>query len=114
MFRDLKAIDLRHCSTLTDTGLAVLAVGCPQLDELLLSFCTQLGDVGVCQLAAQLGSRLRRLELYHVPQLTEAAVDALVAKCTVLEELNLGKCGAVGNVAGRGGFLVQACHYVDY
>jgi hypothetical protein len=111
--RHLKSIDLRHCSTLSDAGLAALA-GCPFLEELYASFCGQLSDEGVAQLAELAGGRLRRLELYHVPQLTGRGVDALVEQCTGLRQLNLGKCGAISGLAGRGGFLVQACHYLDY
>ncbi len=88
--------------------------GCPYLEEICASFCSRLSDEGVEQLVAAAGPHLRGLELYHVPQLTAVAVEAVAAGCPNLEWLNLGKCGALRELAGRHGFLVQACHYLDY
>lgn len=105
-------MDLRHCSTLTDAGLSALSA-LPALEELAASFCSQLTDAGVARLAQGAGPRLRRLDLYHVPLLTEAAVTAVLRHCPGLRELNLGRCAAIGALAGVGGFLVQGHHYLD-
>ncbi|KAL4422190.1 hypothetical protein ABPG77_006431 [Micractinium sp. CCAP 211/92] len=48
--RHLTSLDLRHCSTLSDTGLAHVA-RLPMLRRLHLAFCVRLTDAGLCLLA---------------------------------------------------------------
>ncbi|KAI3424418.1 hypothetical protein D9Q98_009970 [Chlorella vulgaris] len=53
--RHLTALDLRHCSTLSDSGLAE-AARLLFLRSLHLSFCVRITDSGLAQLAAPQGS----------------------------------------------------------
>lgn len=43
MCRQLTALDLRHCSTMSDAGLTALA-RLPLMEDLAASFCVQLTD----------------------------------------------------------------------
>lgn len=56
----------------TDAGLAVAATRMPQLQVLYLSYCRQIGDVGLDHVL-QMG-KLEELDLYNTPCVSAAAV----------------------------------------
>eukprot|EP00741_Cyanophora_paradoxa_P015878 tig00020909_g15329.t1 len=73
--RRLRRLVLSFVGELSDEGLAAVARGCPELEELEVSSCRLLTDGGVAAAAGAL-PRLRLLNAAGV-RLTDAGVDAL-------------------------------------
>jgi uncharacterized protein (TIGR02996 family) len=81
----LWSLDLTHCDTLTDEGLAMLE-GLTDLQSLSLQACWGLTDGGVRRLSGL--TRLRTLDLVGCWRLTDASGEHL-AQLRELKELNL-------------------------
>ncbi|KAJ7546630.1 hypothetical protein O6H91_08G047700 [Diphasiastrum complanatum] len=86
----LLSINLSKIGGFSDTGLAYLARECPSLVEVDLSYCSNLGDLGVISLA-QL-SNLQSLQLMGCHSITDAGLGCLAAGCKNLCVLNLKGC----------------------
>jgi hypothetical protein len=56
----------------TDAGLAVASARMPQLQALYVSYCRQVGDVGLDHVL--LMAKLEELDLYNTPCVSAAAV----------------------------------------
>eukprot|EP00887_Chlorella_sp_A99_P008202 scaffold12.g8202.t1 len=109
--RNLREVDLRHCSTLSDAGLAALA-GCAHLQaraaagaprvpapcRALRAICSGVHGRGTIQgggmAAHELGIASWGCHMHRARNVDNAAVRALAAACPRLERLNLGRTQA--------------------
>ena len=107
MLGQLVDVDLGFCDSVTDGGLVMLAVGCPQLATLKLS-ATGVTDVGLGVLAAMCRG-LASLNLEHC-MVTDTGLAALAAECPQLVSLNTEGCVEVTS-AGRALFGGRVHHH---
>uniref|UniRef100_A0A7S4FCU9 F-box/LRR-repeat protein 15-like leucin rich repeat domain-containing protein n=1 Tax=Chrysotila carterae TaxID=13221 RepID=A0A7S4FCU9_CHRCT len=75
----LALVDLTGLSLVDDAALVALGQSCKRLHEAILSWCTAIGDVGVCALAC--GCPLQRLSLHGSRLVSTASLDALESSC---------------------------------
>ncbi|KAI0567216.1 hypothetical protein FGB62_4g066 [Gracilaria domingensis] len=82
----LTTLLLRKCPGITDAAMHAIAK-CHQLHTLDLSYCDQLTDDGIYQVAAGCASSLRLLAIAHIPSLTDHSFAAVGSYCTNLLQL---------------------------
>ncbi|XP_065868743.1 F-box/LRR-repeat protein 14 isoform X2 [Euphorbia lathyris] len=75
---------------LNDQGLQILANNCPYMEDLTLSYCTFLTDVGLSHLASC--AKLSALNLNFTPRITGCGILSVVVGCKKLIVLHLNRC----------------------
>ena len=120
--RNLRALDVSYCPTLTDQSLVSIATYCPSLEWLNLSGCSLVGDLGVGAIGSKLARlsvlimklcsqeqltanglqaiakaprNLKRLDLSGVTQLTDATLSTLVQQSPCLQGLAVSGCRGI-------------------
>ena len=98
------------CCALSDTATEVLALGCPNLRKLNLSFCgSAVSDSSLRSIGLHL-LELRSLSVRGCVRVTGIGVEAIVEGCHRLEEFDVSQCknlqrwldgGGVGRWSGR-------------
>lgn len=81
----------RSCCECTDEGVAALAAGCPELEELSVSYCDALTDRGVEAVAAHCKS-FRSFCARSCSKLTDGGLVAVGAGCPRLTVLTVSEC----------------------
>jgi F-box/leucine-rich repeat protein 7 len=80
------------CCALSDTATEVLALGCPQLRSLKLSFCgSAVSDSSLRSIALHL-LELKELSVRGCVRVTGIGVEAVVEGCTILEMFDVSQC----------------------
>lgn len=88
----LQELDLSYCDQLHDSFLDEIAGKCAELKKLAVAHCHQISDIGLVSLLRKLGCRLESLDISHCEQLTDASLTHIVALCTMLQDLNSQWC----------------------
>ncbi|KAF9516875.1 hypothetical protein BS47DRAFT_1380845 [Hydnum rufescens UP504] len=101
--KNLHYIHLGHVSNITDRGVTQLTQACPRIRYIDLACCGNLTDLSVLELASL--SKLRRVGLVRLSNLTDNAVFALGEKHTALERIHLSYCDNISVAAIH--FLLQ-------
>ena len=86
--RGLTSLNLSGCRLLSDTACGHIA-RLSQLEELQLTCCSLITDLGIQQVA-HCGGMLRLLDLGSVKQLSAVSTMIIADHCTRLEELSIG------------------------
>jgi F-box and leucine-rich repeat protein GRR1 len=89
--------------SITDRGVTQLTQACPRIRYIDLACCSNLTDLSVLELASL--SKLRRVGLVRLSNLTDNAVFALGEKHTALERIHLSYCDNISVAAIH--FLLQ-------
>ncbi|KAK5081119.1 hypothetical protein LTR70_009356 [Exophiala xenobiotica] len=107
----LRHLDLSFCCALSDTSTEVIALGCPNLELLDMSFCgSAVSDASLRSVGNHLGC-LRALAVRGCVRVTGMGVDSVVEGCKLLEKFDVSQCknlgawtegGGVGRWRGRG------------
>ncbi|PAV74822.1 hypothetical protein WR25_11835 isoform A [Diploscapter pachys] len=87
----LEYLCLSNCSQITDRSLNHLAAGCKNLTVLELSGCVLLSDGGFVQLARAC-KKLERLDLEDCSLITDTTINSLSVNCSNLCQLSLSHC----------------------
>ncbi|EJD73939.1 hypothetical protein LOAG_18676 [Loa loa] len=92
----LRTVNLLGCF-ITDDTVANLAAGCPKLEYLCLSSCTQITDRALISLANGC-HRLKDLELSGCSLLTDHGFGILAKNCHELERMDLEDCSLLTDI----------------
>ncbi|KVI11293.1 Leucine-rich repeat, cysteine-containing subtype [Cynara cardunculus var. scolymus] len=92
--RSLERLCLTRCKSLTDIGIACIAVGCLKLRVLNLKWCLGVSDLGVALIAVKC-KQIRSLDLSHL-LITEKCLPLLL-KLQYLKVLVLEGCCGIGD-----------------
>ena len=87
----LRVLNFSCCYSITDTGIAALAAGCPLLEKLHVSHCINITDVGFSHLAAC--PRLQDFEANWCDAFGDVSLESLSKRCPELRLLSLVRCG---------------------
>mmetsp|Transcript_52718 Transcript_52718/g.94118 ORF Transcript_52718/g.94118 Transcript_52718/m.94118 type:complete len:918 (-) Transcript_52718:1523-4276(-) len=120
--RNLRALDLSYCPTLTDQSLVSIATYCPSLEWLNISGCSLVGDLGVgaigsklarlsvlimklcsqeqltangLQAVAKAPRNLKRLDVSGVTQLNDATLSTIIKQSPCLQGLAVSGCRGI-------------------
>ncbi|GLI60481.1 hypothetical protein VaNZ11_002640, partial [Volvox africanus] len=93
----VREVSCRDWAALTDGGVALLARGCPNLEDITLDGCFRVGSEALAALV-RLCPRLRRLSIAKSYGVTDSALEALGEHGVALEELYLRQCPRVAAV----------------
>ncbi|KDQ15410.1 hypothetical protein BOTBODRAFT_158249 [Botryobasidium botryosum FD-172 SS1] len=91
--RNLHYLHLGHVSNITDRGVTALARSCVRLRYIDLAACINLTDLSVHEISAL--SKLRRIGLVRVTNLTDQGVFALAERHHSLERIHLSYCESI-------------------
>lgn len=86
----LTYLSLSYCSRLTDVAILAVAAHCTHLTDLEISRL-HVTDLSVSEIALQC-PLLERLNISYCEDVTERSVMLLKEKCTALDELNIKGC----------------------
>ncbi|MCJ1382930.1 hypothetical protein MMC17_006043 [Xylographa soralifera] len=90
--KGLRVLDLSFCCALSDTATEVLALGCPQLTHLNLSFCgSAVSDSSLRSISLHL-LELRELSVRGCVRVTGVGVEAVVEGCQKLDAFDVSQC----------------------
>ncbi|KAL3538208.1 hypothetical protein ACH5RR_001574 [Cinchona calisaya] len=89
----LEELDLTDCSGINDVGLSYLS-NCSKLLCLKLGLCTDISDKGLSYIASYC-SKIRELDLYRCSGVGDDGLAALSISCKKLKKLNLSYCNRV-------------------
>jgi hypothetical protein len=92
----LTALNLFHCSRVTDASLTEVGANCSKLAVLNLNQCHLVTDGGLAQIGSNC-SELRVLTLHDCGQVTDVGVGSIAAGCHKLHSLNLTYCEMVSD-----------------
>ncbi|EXJ87276.1 hypothetical protein A1O3_04235 [Capronia epimyces CBS 606.96] len=88
----LRELDLSFCCALSDTATEVLALGCPNLTHLNLSFCgSAVSDPSLRSIGLHLTS-LKELAVRGCVRVTGLGVQSVVEGCQKLKLLDVSQC----------------------
>jgi len=88
----LRHLDLSFCCALSDTSTEVIALGCPNLEVLDMSFCgSAVSDASLRSVGNHLAA-LRVLAVRGCVRVTGMGVDSVVEGCKVLEKFDVSQC----------------------
>ncbi|KAL2432639.1 hypothetical protein ABEF95_014227 [Exophiala dermatitidis] len=88
----LRQLDLSFCCALSDTATEVLALGCPNLTHLNLSFCgSAVSDPSLRSIGLHLTS-LKELAVRGCVRVTGLGVQSVVEGCPKLQLLDVSQC----------------------
>ncbi|KAJ9664148.1 hypothetical protein H2198_000366 [Neophaeococcomyces mojaviensis] len=88
----LRHLDLSFCCALSDTSTEVIALGCPKLEFLDMSFCgSAVSDTSLRSIGNHL-TRMRHLAVRGCVRVTGMGVDAVVDGCKMLEKFDVSQC----------------------
>ncbi|OCH94311.1 RNI-like protein [Obba rivulosa] len=87
----LRRVDVSYCTEVTDVAIFELAANAPRLESIKLNGVSGLADPSVSVLASSL-SHLIDLELCELPLLTAASVRDIWTLCRTLRRLKLASC----------------------
>lgn len=87
---NLKEIGLSE-TKVTNNGLSELMRGCPKLEDIHLARCTSVNDVGVENIIAGCGARLKSLNLASCQNVSDKLVERLLTDCPLLNCLDVSK-----------------------
>ncbi|CAM0949633.1 unnamed protein product [Alopecurus aequalis] len=88
----LKELNLEKCLSVTDMGLAKVAVGCPKLEKLSFKWCREISDIGV-DLLAKKCRELRSLDISYLKVSNESLRS--ISTLEKLEELAMVGCPCI-------------------
>jgi len=90
--KGLRELDLSFCCALSDTATEVLALGCPHLTHLNMSFCgSAVSDSSLRSISLHL-TNLEVLSVRGCVRVTGVGVEAVVEGCQRLRELDVSQC----------------------
>eukprot|EP00299_Pterocystis_sp_00344_P018321 c9151_g1_i1.p1 GENE.c9151_g1_i1~~c9151_g1_i1.p1 ORF type:complete len:556 (-),score=72.28 c9151_g1_i1:79-1746(-) len=92
----LRILDMSWCAGVTDIGVTVLAMNCPNIKILRLSMCRRVTDEGVMHLARNC-HELEELSLAGCRHVGDKSVALLATQCHRLHTLDLVWCGGITN-----------------
>ena len=99
----LRHLDLSFCCALSDTSTEVIALGCPNLELLDMSFCgSAVSDASLRSVGHHLGN-LRLLRVRGCVRVTGMGVDAVVGGCKMLRVFDVSQCRNLGGWRSKGG-----------
>lgn len=90
------ALELAHCSRLSDVAILRMTLCCTQLEVLDMSHLELVTDVALLAIGKSC-HRLRRLRMPHCRQISDIGVEAVVRSNPKLEELALSFCERVSD-----------------
>jgi len=99
----LSSITLSYTG-ISDVGLTMVAMSCPDLEVLKLCGCQNLTDVGLSSIA-KFCKNLRHVELEDCASLNDIGVQLISQECPLLDHLNLKGCYQVTD---------EIIHYICY
>ncbi|KIY74192.1 RNI-like protein [Cylindrobasidium torrendii FP15055 ss-10] len=108
--RYLHYLHLGHADKISDRAVRTLARSCVRLRYVDFANCTKLTDLAVFELANL--SKLRRIGLVRVSNITDEAVYALAERHSTLERIHLSYCDQVTVMAIH--FLLQKLHKLTH
>lgn len=90
--QSLRHLDLSFCCALSDTATEVIALGCPTLERLDMSFCgSAISDASLKSMGRHL-TNLRSLSVRGCVRVTGVGIDAVVSGCTKITHFNISQC----------------------
>ena len=93
-FRELKALHMIMCQSLTDESLIAVSTNVPSLEELHISQCYRITDVGLKCIAQKL-PRLSSLEVAMCDHVTNHSIDCLAMNAARLHHIDVSLCNGV-------------------
>ncbi|RMZ88997.1 hypothetical protein DV736_g3774, partial [Chaetothyriales sp. CBS 134916] len=88
----LRELDLSFCCALSDTATEVLALGCPNLTSLNMSFCgSAISDPSLRSIGLHL-TALTKLAVRGCVRVTGAGVESIIDGCHKLRVLDVSQC----------------------
>ena len=79
-----------YSSDITDDGLLMIALGCPQLKDITLIGCRNISDTGLSALAVNLPG-MTSIDLWLTFNMTHVGVSAIAKRCPALMKFSLDK-----------------------
>ncbi|RMD42964.1 hypothetical protein DV735_g2145, partial [Chaetothyriales sp. CBS 134920] len=99
----LRELDLSFCCALSDTATEVLALGCPNLTSLNMSFCgSAISDPSLRSISLHL-TALTKLAVRGCVRVTGAGVESIIDGCKKLQVLDVSQCKNLIPWLDRGG-----------
>lgn len=99
----LRHLDLSFCCALSDTSTEVIALGCPNLESLDMSFCgSAVSDASLRSIGNHL-TNMRHLAVRGCVRVTGMGVDSVVDGCKVLNTLDVSQCKNLAPWTNSGG-----------
>ena len=96
MHFELKSLCLMN-TRMTDSGISKIGEGCPNLQSLDLSSCSQVTDVGILKIGEGC-PQLQSLNLKECENVTDIGITKIGEGCPQLQSLNLYNCSKVTDV----------------
>ncbi|KAL3696188.1 hypothetical protein R1sor_010264 [Riccia sorocarpa] len=97
VLHQLQELALHECNRISNSGLAMIATGCPQLRFVSLSFCKEIGDAGVVALAEGC-PHLLKVRFDGCRRLSNPSVRALCRSAPRLRYLSMNQCPKLSDV----------------
>ncbi|TRM68097.1 hypothetical protein BD626DRAFT_480785 [Schizophyllum amplum] len=108
--KHLHYLHLGHASKITDSSVRTLARSCTRLRYVDFANCVLLTDMSVFELSSL--TKLRRVGLVRVNNLTDEAIFALAERHATLERIHLSYCDQLTVMAIH--FLLQKLHKLTH
>ena len=81
---------------LSDDGIIQIAQGCPMLECINLSYCTEITDRSLISLSKC--AKLNTLEIRGCPMITSTGLSEIAMGCRLLSKLDIKKCFEINDV----------------
>ena len=81
---------------LSDDGIIQIAQGCPMLECINLSYCTEITDSSLISLSKC--AKLNTLEIRGCPMITSTGLSEIAMGCRLLSKLDIKKCFEINDV----------------
>jgi len=85
-----------RCGGLSDDGIIQIAQGCPMLECINLSYCTEITDSSLISLSKC--AKLNTLEIRGCPMITSSGLSEIAMGCRLLSKLDIKKCFEINDV----------------
>ena len=95
---NLTSLNVSFCHILTDVAILAIAVNCPNLTEFDVSYCRNLTDVSILAIAEHC-SNLTDLDVSLCDNLTDVSIQAIAEHCSNLTNLHVGGCDKLTDVS---------------
>eukprot|EP00013_Stygamoeba_regulata_P026067 CAMPEP_0177653984 /NCGR_PEP_ID=MMETSP0447-20121125/14049_1 /TAXON_ID=0 /ORGANISM="Stygamoeba regulata, Strain BSH-02190019" /LENGTH=375 /DNA_ID=CAMNT_0019157521 /DNA_START=127 /DNA_END=1254 /DNA_ORIENTATION=- len=88
----LHSLCMSFCTRISEKGLEKVGKGCPALATLILRNCNQLGDAALTVIGETMGKTLTTLNMECLSRVTPGAFAKSIKQCVLLRELHVRSC----------------------
>jgi len=81
---------------ISDEGVTQIAQGCPMLEAINLSHCTEITDSSLTALSKC--TKLNTLEIRGCPRVSSSGLSEIATGCRLLSKLDIKKCFEINDV----------------